>query len=151
MEDKEKKLNNGRSILQDRRQFLGVFASLAGVIGAIEFTYPLLKSFTPVQRGEAEPVIVPLDDIPIGSTKPVIYGGNPSLILNHKEGIVAVSLVCTHLGCIVKWDSQRELFQCPCHEGFFDKTGKVISGPPPAPLEQLTIKVAGDKVIVGIT
>ncbi|MBI2875777.1 MAG: Rieske 2Fe-2S domain-containing protein [Candidatus Tectomicrobia bacterium] len=115
----------------------------------MEFAYPLLRSFSPVQRGEAEPVIVSLEEVPPGSVRPILYGGNPSLILHHPEGIVAVSLVCPHLGCIVKWDGERQRFQCPCHDGYFGPTGQVISGPPPVSLEPLEIKVAGDKLIVG--
>lgn len=157
MEDREEarakendgKPREGRSVLQTRRQFLEGFAGLVGAVGAIEFAYPLMRSFTPVQRGEAEPVIVSLEEVPPGSVRPILYGGSPSLLLHRPEGILAVSLVCTHLGCIVKWDGQRQRFQCPCHDGFFDQTGKVISGPPPAPLEPLDVKIMRDKLIVG--
>ena len=44
---------------------------------------------------------------------------------------------CTHLGCVIKWQEGNERFACPCHAGFFDKDGKVISGPPPKPLNQI--------------
>jgi cytochrome b6-f complex iron-sulfur subunit len=149
LENQKTEPNENTSILQSRRQFLRVFVGLAGAAGAIEFTYPLLKFFTPVQRGEVEPVVVSLEEVPIGGAKSILYGGSPVLVLNFGEKIVAVSLVCTHLGCIAKWDDQGKQFQCPCHEGFFDWTGKVISGPPPEPLEPLTVRIAGDKLIVG--
>jgi Rieske Fe-S protein len=39
------------------------------------------------------------------------------------------------------------VFQCPCHEGFFDlRTGKNISGPPPRPLPQVVVELEGDDV-----
>lgn len=150
MEEKKEEPREASSMLQSRRQLLGKMAGLMGAVCVLEFMYPLLKLVTPIQRGEAEPVMVPLEDVPVGSAKQIIYDGSPSIVLNHKEGIIALSLVCTHLGCIVKWDEQQQNFQCPCHEGFFDKTGKVISGPPPAPLEQLTVKITGNKLIIGI-
>lgn len=148
-EEREGKPKGGCSVLQTRRQFLGGFAGLVSAVGAMEFAYPLMRSFTPVPRGEAEPVIVTLEEVPPGSVRPILYGGSPSLLLHRPEGIVAVSLVCTHLGCIVKWDGAQQRFQCPCHDGFFDPAGKVISGPPPAPLERLAVKIVGDNAIVG--
>jgi cytochrome b6-f complex iron-sulfur subunit len=60
-----------------------------------------------------------------------------------------LSLVCTHLGCIVKWHPEDESFSCPCHAASFDKTGRVTGGPPPAALERLPFKQTGDKIIVG--
>jgi menaquinol-cytochrome c reductase iron-sulfur subunit len=52
----------------------------------------------------------------------------------------AMSNVCTHLGCRVRWVADKKQFFCPCHNGVFDKDGKVISGPPPKPLSQYEIK-----------
>jgi Rieske Fe-S protein len=44
---------------------------------------------------------------------------------------------CTHLGCGVRWDQDRERFLCPCHGGEYDAEGTVVAGPPPRPLETL--------------
>lgn len=69
------------------------------------------------------------------------------------EGIVAYSGVCKHLGCIVsQWDSAKQEFVCVCHQGHYDPkaSGKVVSGPPPAPIPQLPVKVeAGELVVAG--
>lgn len=48
---------------------------------------------------------------------------------------------CTHLGCIVHWQEEREQFSCPCHEGFFSRTGEVLGGPPPRPLASVQTKI----------
>ena len=53
----------------------------------------------------------------------------------------AMSNVCTHLGCRVRWIPEQEKFFCPCHNGVFDKDGSVVSGPPPRPLDQFETKV----------
>jgi quinol---cytochrome c reductase iron-sulfur subunit, bacillus type len=42
---------------------------------------------------------------------------------------------CTHLGCAYDWHQQSKEFLCPCHAGVFSITGKVLSGPPPRPLD----------------
>jgi quinol---cytochrome c reductase iron-sulfur subunit, bacillus type len=49
---------------------------------------------------------------------------------------------CTHLGCNYSLDREQKVFRCPCHTGYFDmKTGHVLGGPPPRPLDQLAVKV----------
>lgn len=49
---------------------------------------------------------------------------------------------CTHLGCNYSLDADKKVFRCPCHTGFFDlKTGTVLGGPPPRPLDTLPVKV----------
>jgi Rieske Fe-S protein len=58
-----------------------------------------------------------------------------------KDEFIAISAGCTHLGCIVTWDEEQNIFKCPCHEGKFDAEGRVISGPPPAPLKRHKTKI----------
>ncbi len=49
---------------------------------------------------------------------------------------------CTHLGCSYAFDSVAKRFECPCHHGFFDlKSGEVLDGPPPRPLDRLETKI----------
>ncbi len=57
------------------------------------------------------------------------------------QNYVAMSNICTHLGCRVRWIAEQERFFCPCHNGVFGKDGSVISGPPPRPLDRFETKV----------
>lgn len=61
---------------------------------------------------------------------------------------VAMSNVCTHLGCRVRWIAERGEFFCPCHNGVFDKDGKVLGGPPPRPLDRYQVKVENDQLFI---
>jgi Rieske Fe-S protein len=54
---------------------------------------------------------------------------------------VALSNICSHLGCRVRWVADRQQFFCPCHNGVFDKDGNVVSGPPPHPLDRFEARV----------
>lgn len=60
----------------------------------------------------------------------------------------ALSNICTHLGCRVRWIPDSEQFFCPCHNGIFDITGAVVSGPPPRPLDQYETKVENDQLYI---
>lgn len=62
------------------------------------------------------------------------------------QNFKAISNVCTHLGCRVRWTEDEQAFYCPCHDARFDKDGKVLSGPPPRPLDNVTIKIEEDKI-----
>jgi Rieske Fe-S protein len=61
---------------------------------------------------------------------------------------IAMSNVCTHLGCRVRWIAEKDNFICPCHNGVFDKEGKVLAGPPPRPLNRYQVKVENDQLFI---
>jgi Rieske Fe-S protein len=49
---------------------------------------------------------------------------------------------CPHLACSYGFDKDHAMFICPCHRGVFDlKTGSVLDGPPPRPLDTLETKI----------
>lgn len=58
--------------------------------------------------------------------------GRSVALYRSSEGVCAVSLVCTHLGCIVK--QHGEGFECPCHGSLFKADGAVVKGPAPRAL-----------------
>ena len=61
---------------------------------------------------------------------------------------IAMSNVCTHLGCRVRWVSDQDKFFCPCHNGVFAKDGSVVSGPPPRPLDRFQTKVENGALFI---
>lgn len=70
------------------------------------------------------------------------------VLTGNGRDFIAMSNVCTHLGCRVRWISGREQFYCPCHDGVFDKEGNVVSGPPPRPLDRYEVKVENDQLFI---
>ena len=46
-----------------------------------------------------------------------------------KQGPVAVTRTCTHLGCRLDFSEEQNLLVCPCHQSKFTITGKRVAGP----------------------
>ncbi len=71
-------------------------------------------------------------------------------IASSHEGLNVLSAVCSHLGCFVNYDREKQEFVCPCHGGRYDITGRNIAGPPPAPLTRYPVKIEKGMVMVGV-
>jgi len=136
-------------IQTDRRGLLkGLFAFLGSlVLGS--FFYGLYRFMAP-GAGTHPPVEVPLGELAPGTAYSLQYGGSPGILIREEDGgLLALSLVCTHLACTVVWNPEKREFHCPCHDALFDAQGHVLSGPPPAPLERWKVEMKGDRVLVG--
>lgn len=68
------------------------------------------------------------------------------VVYRDNEGLYAISMTCTHLGCTVA--SVPTGFACPCHGSRFDAFGKVIGGPAPRALPWLELSQAADGQLV---
>jgi len=70
----------------------------------------------------------------------------PVFICRDRDGLYAISAVCTHLGCIV--GTSEDGFACPCHGSRYDPTGKVTRGPAPRNLPWWRMQYAPDGQVV---
>ena len=68
---------------------------------------------------------------------------DPAVLVRSQDGeYLAYSRKCAHLGCSVDFDSARRCLACPCHRGVYDaRTGYVVYGPPPRPLDQIVLQM----------
>jgi cytochrome b6-f complex iron-sulfur subunit len=134
-----------------RRSFLKLLTSALGFSALGSLAYPLFRFLLPIESAvKSKSIILPKSEIPVNTTKDFMIGLTPAIILNTRDkGFLAFSKVCTHLGCLVKYDKERQLFICPCHAGIFDLEGNVVSGPPPKPLPKFAVKVEGDNIVIG--
>ena len=148
-----------------RRSFLSIATWVIGGFMGIVLAIPALAYIIgpSLQRTKSE------NWVRLGSTSKVEIG-NPSLfktVVENQTGWIvseaeisayvitengrdfsALSNICTHLGCRVRWIPESEQFFCPCHNGVFDSQGLVISGPPPRPLDRYETRVENDQLFI---
>ena len=135
-----------------RRSVLDLFfgGSLLATIAA--FLYPVVRFVLPPKShsvAQDSVVAAKAGELPPNSAKVFRFGTTPAVLVNTPDGaLVALSAVCTHLTCTVRFDSETGTLFCPCHNGRFDLGGNVLSGPPPRPLETYAVAVSGADVIV---
>ena len=96
--------------------------------------------------------IAALDDLPPGSMRGVVAGGERVLLARIGEEVLAASDVCTHRRCYLSdGDLEDDRVVCPCHLGTFDlRTGEVLEGPPPAPIRVFPVRVEAGHVSVAL-
>ncbi len=134
-----------------RRSFLKLLTSILGLTALGAFIYPLFRFLLPVEAASrVRRVEIPKSDVPLGASYDLMIGVTPAILVNTKDkGILAFSRVCTHLGCLVKFDKDRQEFICPCHAGTFNLEGNVLSGPPPKPLPKFSVRIEGNNLVIG--
>lgn len=88
--------------------------------------------------------------LPVQSMMTFTFRNRFSLLIHHADhSWVALDGICTHQGCKVRYEPEKDRIFCPCHSGVFDaKTGTVLSGPPKAPLPLYQLEVQGDDILI---
>jgi len=132
----------------DRRKTLGIlvgaaFAAAGGgtVITTIRFMQPnvLFEPPTKVAIGS-------VDEVPLGTM--VVLISEKLYVAHVEKGIIAMSSVCTHLGCMTRYDAEQKSIACPCHGSQFDEQGTVTGGPAPRPLDRKLITLDSGMLVV---
>ncbi|MFC2026231.1 ubiquinol-cytochrome c reductase iron-sulfur subunit [Chloroflexota bacterium] len=135
----------------------GMVAVLGTIMGAVVGIPAIAYIISPAVKSQSVDAWVslgPLENYPIGTptlfsfTRSKINGWEKTVnsfgvyIFRETENTeVVYSNVCTHLSCRVTWEEGDQIYFCPCHDGIFDKDGKVVAGPPPRPMDRYETKI----------
>ena len=121
-----------------RRDFLKLgtqgLLALSGLLGLGG-----LLRYLSFQSEPAQPRQIPLGaatDYPPGTRRVVADG--QALLIHDENGLRAISLVCTHLGCLVQ--AEGDGFACPCHGSLYAAGGEVLRGPATQALQELRVE-----------
>jgi cytochrome b6-f complex iron-sulfur subunit len=124
--NERKNIMNRRAFLRSLWKYLGIVALLEAVV----ISFSMVRSRTSRTGHEVRRLkeVGKLSDIPPGTIMP-FRTGRFYLIRLDDGGLMAISMICSHLGCTVNWDASENVFKCPCHSSIFDKLGNVVKSP----------------------
>ena len=114
--------------------------TLEGGLATFQFMYPRFKAG---QFGGKIDVtsLPPTDASPQANTTGKFW------LVNTDAGPKAIYMVCTHLGCLYKWEPSNNRFECPCHGSKFSREGFYIEGPAARSLDQFIVEVEENGVV----
>lgn len=120
-----------------------LFAGAAGFAGKAAYDSTKSTSFYP-ERIEGASAMPP--GTALNFTYPA--EGDSAILIRASDGSYhAFGQKCTHLSCPVHYAKENDRLECPCHEGAFDaRTGDVLYGPPPRPLDRIPLKIHNGEV-----
>jgi Rieske Fe-S protein len=136
----------------DRRGFLDSLLGAGFVSTVVAMAYPVWRYLIPPASGE--PVTQSVVAAQAAQVKPnsgllFKFGSRPGLLIRTQDGeLQAFNAVCTHLDCTVQYKPDTSQIWCACHNGLYDLSGNVVSGPPPRPLERLAVNQRGEDIVV---
>jgi nitrite reductase/ring-hydroxylating ferredoxin subunit len=85
-----------------------------------------------------------------GSMVTKIRGKELLLVRDGQDSAHAFEAKCPHEQCDLNYTHGKQKIECPCHDGVFDLSGKVLEGPPPRPLETYQTIVDGERILLRI-
>jgi Rieske Fe-S protein len=136
-----------------RRDFARYLVAGAGAMAAGNLGLAIWTQLRSINTGAPRPIVA-LADVAVGETYLFRYPGDddPAILLRLGDReVVAFSQKCTHLGCVVFYETDDQRWHCPCHEGNFEtRTGAVLSGPPTRPLGRIDVEIRDDETIWAI-
>jgi len=136
-----------RNFFNKAWKWLGILAAVeaVGMFAGFMFSGKSKNTAAPKQLLEAGPV----DSFAI-NTVSAFMGGRFYLARQKDGGFIALSLRCTHLGCSVSWEEDKNRFICPCHSSAFDISGEVLNSPAARALDYYPVLIENGMVKVDI-
>lgn len=129
-----------------RRDFLGLSSIYAAASALLFATIGMLQlPKAAVLSSPSKKFRVSLPDT-LAAGVPYTPPGRSVALFRDGEGVYAISIICTHLGCIVK--PSAEGFECPCHGSRFAGNGSVVKGPAPRPLSWVMVSGSAGEYVV---
>jgi cytochrome b6-f complex iron-sulfur subunit len=132
----------------ERRKFLGFAGSSALAAAAAGTAITTVRYIAPnvLYEEESRFKVGAPEAIPVGTV--LVLPRQKIYLVRGEEGFYALSSICTHLGCMTRYESDLKSFFCPCHGSRFAASGEVQGGPAPLPLPRLEVAIEGGMLVV---
>lgn len=148
-----------------RREFVKGVTVITGTLMGLIIGLPALDYIIApglkAKEAEAWVPVGPLDNYEVGVPKlfnfnrteingweNTVLSFGAFVVRKSENEVLVLSNICTHLACRVTWHPDIQNYVSPCHNGHFDIYGKVISGPPPRPLDEFRTKIEAGKLSI---
>ena len=115
-----------------------------GVRAALGHNLDVARRFVADRRGTASTALGTLD--PGDGAVVRTDAGNVAVHVDRQGDLHSVSAVCTHLGCVVRWEAAANSWACPCHGSRFTPDGEVIEGPATENLAEVEVGGSVDRL-----
>ncbi|MBW2453221.1 MAG: ubiquinol-cytochrome c reductase iron-sulfur subunit, partial [Deltaproteobacteria bacterium] len=131
-----------------RRKVLGLLAGSAFAVAGAGAGIEVVRFMRPNVLFE------PATKVPLGPPAAIVAGtllvlpDQKLYVARTVEGFFAMSSVCTHLGCITRYEPEQKRIFCPCHGSKFDLDGRVVGGPAPKPLQRNHLTIEDGQLVV---
>ena len=132
-----------------RRDFLRWTVAGTSTFFLAETAAGFIAFYWPLKIGKfGSKITVKAADIPAVGADPLVVRDGKFWLINNDDGGLALYWKCKHLGCTVPWNEAEGQFHCPCHGSLYDRHGRVVGGPAPAPLDYMAVSFDGNKIVV---
>lgn len=120
-----------------------------GVDRVVQGPVPSATSLVPDDTGTWVSVVA-VDALPVGAVFHFVTAAVVGFVRHTPAGYEALSGACTHMGCLLSWNTNARTFDCPCHGGRFLETGQPAptSPVPYKPLPTIQTQVRDGRVQV---
>ena len=142
--------------------FSGIGTLAAGILGGIGIDHVINsengsggeQAFTStwkndlVREGKGRWIpVAHKSEVPVGAVLPFAAGSVQGFLINDGVRIHALSRICTHMGCALTFEKNKQRFLCPCHGAEFTLKGKMAHYPVPLKnLPKIYVREQGDIV-----
>ena len=145
-------INRPESNEVSRRDFARILTFVSGGMVFGNAAIAVKAYFSKKETDSKKQKICTTSDIPVGGTKSFVLENSAIpyiLVRTEEDEYYSYEQKCTHLSCAVYYRPGTMKIECPCHNGWFDvKTGEVLQGPPPRPLNKLAVTIEGKDIFV---
>lgn len=132
----------------ERRRFLALLGAGSLGVAGLGISAATLRFIEPNVLFEEERrfAVGRPEDIPPGTV--LVLRKQRVYVVRSAAGFFALSAVCTHLGCVTRYEQARRGIFCPCHGSQYSLEGKVTGGPAPRALSRFLVSIEKGLLVV---